>query len=604
MESYIRIMDELCSLTDELKNERLRTLAGFLDQRINNPDTYLVFLGESCSGKSTLINSIIRKKVLPVSAIPSTGAITEIDLSGGSDEEAFFAINKDATMEELNEDIFQTLALRPDDKLERLRYSTCIADKGYSGVRIFDTPGYGSLIRKHEEVLVNFLPNADAIVYVVSYINGFQEADYEFLKGLLDLTREGVPFYLLVNRCPPATTADDRRVQEIYSYVISLLQKPVIPLTVIESFGENEEEVIQTAMSSFVKDIMLYLNSEEERSKLKDVFREYIVELIEFIEAEVERLIRNKELSEEEKRGQDALLNDFLGRLDKAEEVIIRPGFKKILDKFPSRLEECRKRIEDNTVSVIDTQDKASKEETIAYINHHVLNRNTGREVSELQFFLVNELDIIDNKLNDYLNKAIIQFEKDLKLNSPGAVYQTGMRIAKDAGAKFLNMGLLNYFAAFGGAGGAAAGVANAASHALKQVGDLFGKTFSLGTHNALKHSMKTIGLTSVKTLAVSAVVITELAFITVDYNTWKGKLKKQVSKVTKEWAEEILKVTNEELRKSEEINIENIKEINKLFRQRFSTEEETEEFTPEYLNNKMRRLGELKGEAVYGQGF
>ena len=37
--------------------------------------------------------------------------------------------------------------------------------------RIFDTPGYGSIVAEHEEVLKDFLPNSDFVVYTINYKN-------------------------------------------------------------------------------------------------------------------------------------------------------------------------------------------------------------------------------------------------------------------------------------------------------------------------------------------------------------------------------------------------------------------------------------------------
>ena len=71
-------VDKLCSIAKQLDNQKLYQVSLFLRQRINQPDSYVVFVGESCSGKSTIINSLIRKDILPVSSVPSTGTITEV----------------------------------------------------------------------------------------------------------------------------------------------------------------------------------------------------------------------------------------------------------------------------------------------------------------------------------------------------------------------------------------------------------------------------------------------------------------------------------------------------------------------------------------------
>ena len=112
--------DGLCSIAKQLNNNELFQVALFLRQRINQPDSYIVFLGESCSGKSTIINSIIEKSILPTSSVPSTGTITEVFVDQSAESDSFFVINRNATMEMLEYPIFCELALKPDPDVQRL----------------------------------------------------------------------------------------------------------------------------------------------------------------------------------------------------------------------------------------------------------------------------------------------------------------------------------------------------------------------------------------------------------------------------------------------------------------------------------------------------
>ena len=118
------------------------------------------------------------------------------------------------------------------------------------------------------------------------------------------------------------------------------------------------------------------------------------------------------------------------------------------------------------------------------------------------------------------------------------------------------------YFATFGGAGGAGAGVANAAKHLLKKSGDLFGKKFSRETYNALAHTLKKIGFTSVKAIGNAVTVIIEVAQVIIDYSTWKPKLKKQVRKGLDEWYEKTIGTVTKDLEKLKAENIKTLKDI------------------------------------------
>lgn len=599
MERYRKIIDELCNITNEMQNERLITLARFLRQRIYNPDTFLMFLGETSSGKSTLLNKIIGKDVLPYSAVPLTGSVTEIVFDSSIEKDEFYAINKDATMEVIDKEVFNELSKNADEQLERLRYVTKSEHDIYSGVRLFDTPGYGSLITEHDEVLFEYLHEVDAVAYVVQYRVGFQENDYEFLKELLNLTRVGIPFYLIINRCPTGIDESDRRVVEIYNTVTALLEKTSIPLTLIETYSSDDTNGFCESMNSFMDTVMIELNSPNNQQELKEVFGEYILDLIIQIKAELEKNIRNIVSSKEEKQKLEESVNKFVSDLEYTLNEIVVPGHDKVIKSLPDRIEKSKQNALDSIITSIDNQSSLSKEETVAYVRTHLLDYNIGKEVKELQFYLETEIDAIDKKANDYVNTAIVNFENSLDLTSPDNLYKAGISAMKGFGSNYLGAGLLSYFAKFGGAGGSGAGVANAASHALKKVGDLFGKTFSKETHNSLKHILKVLGLTSTKAISIAAAGIVEVISNIVDISTWKLKLKSEVKKGLRKWAEafeiESVKCINE----LKEENIKNFNSIIKAQKEMFSVEEDDIDIPEEQLRKMMDSVQQLEREVA-----
>ena len=297
MFDYNSQVDQLIEIAEKNKNSRAVNTGKFLKQRIANPESYVVCVGESCSGKSTIINGIIGKEVLPVSGVPSTASITEICFDKETSEDSFFAINKDATMEALSKEAFEKLALDPDENLERLRYVTH-SDDDWSGLKIFDTPGYGSLVEEHEEVLMEFLPNCDAILYTVSYRIGVQDEDYAFLQSLSDLTRCGIPFCLIINRCPEGIKEDDIRIQEIYGYVTGLLEKTSVPLVLIESVNTEENEILD--VNDIRKFIFTSANSADRKNELDEAFKSYVADLCDLVEGSVDTKLACAELSKEE----------------------------------------------------------------------------------------------------------------------------------------------------------------------------------------------------------------------------------------------------------------------------------------------------------------
>ena len=360
-------VDKLCSIAKQLDNQKLYQVSLFLRQRINQPDSYVVFVGESCSGKSTIINSLIRKDILPVSSVPSTGTITEVFVDENTDHDSYAVINRNATMELLDYPTFCELACRPDPNVQRLRAVLPSSGLGIPGVRLFDTPGYGSLIEAHDEVLMDFLPNCDSVVYIVGYKVGIQKEDHEFLGRLEELTRLGIPIYLVINRCPAGVTDSDRRVAEIYRTATSLLTNQEIPLFLIPSAPTHQELFIAPALSDLKAKIVQDLNSQDRRQDLYAAFLAYLNELAALLRSELERRIRNLEMDAAEAASLRDKMEKLGAEFQHAIDSIVRPGFHKIKTNLPKCVANRRDTMEKKICDEISRQHVGSKDEMIVY---------------------------------------------------------------------------------------------------------------------------------------------------------------------------------------------------------------------------------------------
>lgn len=561
MNNYIPQIEELCRIADEIGNETAVTAGKFLKQRVAQPDSYVVCLGESCSGKSTILNSLIGEELLPVSGVPSTAAITEICFENSIQEKEFYAINKNATMEVINQDTFQKLALKPDDELERLR-AKVYSSIDWSGIKIFDTPGYGSLVKEHEEVLMDFLPNCDAILYTVSYRVGIQDEDYVFLESMSNLTRSGIPFCLMINRCPHGANQDDVRIKEIVRYVTSLLEEKTVPTILISSFNAGELGCNPNSVNEIRDFIMDSVKSAERQEELEKAFKGYIFDLCDMINEDIDMRIARSSLSAEEMKDIYNAAVEYIKSLRQAKYDVVGPGFDRLKENFPRHVDLCANQLKTECIEEIKKQRKLDKEETDAYIKQYLLKRNGQKQAEELQFYLANELDAIDREVNDYLNKAIVRIRDDFKIRNVSEATETGLNMLVGAAGRGIERGLLTYFAKFGGRGGTGAGIANAASHALKKFGEVFGKTFSRETHNALKHVLAKLGLTSSKAVSAAVVVVIDALVFVVDINTWKQRLCGGIEKVAEKWAADVKDVTLKDIDKLRAENIRSLEEI------------------------------------------
>lgn len=555
----LEMLEQLVSITG---NPEIEAMSKFLYERIKHHDSYVVFLGETSSGKSSIINGLLDAPILPMKASPSTAAITEIELSNNCSGDEFYAINKNATIEKLNYKHFLQLSERPDEKLKRLKVKKKIDKTSLDNVRIFDTPGYGSIVAEHEEVLKDFLPNSDIVVYTVNYKIGIQDEDYIFLGFLRELIREDVKIYLLINRCPIGIHSKNPKVRNICSFVSDALtvNPEVFILHNLEAEEGNGHPLPHNSelWSSISKELI----SPNRLKSLESAFDKYIEDLY----LRCFKIIESRYLSAKiDKDDYEAILKvqkESAIRIRHAIPTMIIPVFDKIKNELPKRFEDVKNNVAKKIFSEINTSDRTGMEEMVAYTNAHLLPYTIKVETSEVQRYIDIELDDLNRQVDDYLQKEIVRFNNEITIqiqtNAGAAASSIIAGMIKEVGKNSLE----GYFVAYGGMGGANAGVANAVSHLLKKVGDLLGHTFSRSTHNGIKHFLAKIGATSMKAVGVAIAVVAEILFIAYKLATWKRKLKGKITDALKQWQDETLSIVTTDLAKLREENIETIKNI------------------------------------------
>ena len=120
-ETCIKRQEKIDSIVETLNIEDIKYKNLLVKDRIMNPSHFVVMLGETSAGKSTLINSLLSKKALPESVKPTTGVVTEVVISD-DEEESLLKIKRDAQIESIEKENFDKFTIKPDDDIERLRY--------------------------------------------------------------------------------------------------------------------------------------------------------------------------------------------------------------------------------------------------------------------------------------------------------------------------------------------------------------------------------------------------------------------------------------------------------------------------------------------------
>ena len=173
------------SLASAVKNDRVATEGQDLMSKLAEDRFTLAVVGQFKRGKSSLMNAIIGRDLLPIGVLPLTSAITI--LKYGPVEKLTILRERDAIFPE--QPPVSTLAeyvTEQGNPGNRKRVKAAVLELPLSflryGLEFVDTPGVGSAIVANTETTYTFLPQCDAVVFVTSVDSPLMEAEMDFLR--------------------------------------------------------------------------------------------------------------------------------------------------------------------------------------------------------------------------------------------------------------------------------------------------------------------------------------------------------------------------------------------------------------------------------------
>jgi ribosome biogenesis GTPase A len=181
----------------------------------------LAVVGQFKRGKSSLINAIIGREVLPTGVLPLTSAITilrygtrarlRIHRSGWSfaDEAPLAALPEFVTQEGNPSNRKQIEAVYVELPVRFLR----------RGLEFVDTPGIGSAIEANTVTTCNFVPRCDAVLFVTSVDAPLTTVETEFLRTVRQHVRK---IFFVLNKID---LLDERELGEVADYARRSLEE-------------------------------------------------------------------------------------------------------------------------------------------------------------------------------------------------------------------------------------------------------------------------------------------------------------------------------------------------------------------------------------------
>ncbi len=158
-------------------------------------DTYTVLVvGEAKRGKSTFVNALIGRRILPIDVEVATSQVFRIQ---NAEQDAFRVRFEDESVREISANELGRYGSQVEaNRGEAIRLNQIVrwieidtpTQFIPANITLLDTPGLGSLYAAHAQVTQRFVPFADAVIFALDSGQPVTSLELDFIKTILEVT--------------------------------------------------------------------------------------------------------------------------------------------------------------------------------------------------------------------------------------------------------------------------------------------------------------------------------------------------------------------------------------------------------------------------------
>jgi energy-coupling factor transporter ATP-binding protein EcfA2 len=533
----LAVIEDVKALANQVEDARHTLKLLLLAQRAHRPESFVVMVGETGTGKSTLINGLLGARILPSAAGPSTGTVTQV-ICRTTPSDRRIAIYKDGVQAELDEATFASLSENPAPELLRLQFHTDRAGRSLQGLNVIDTPGYNALVAEHDEILREFLPDSDAVVFVAGYRTGFGQTDQDLYEAVAQATSDDatMPLFLVVNRTPDAVGMKDKRVVEIKDNATdSLRREPRVLLIRSAPLAVAGAPAALPDVSALWTLVSEAARSESRVLAVQAKLGASVSEICEDMKVSILTCLDADAAGTEEVEAQLALLHK--GRQDSL--AAVEKCMVRLRSFLPALVRHEKGRMEMEVAKVVNESGKwLGQPDCTAFVVEHALPFEGRAACRAIGNAIATALAELDRELEEIANTTITQLRQRITPTNDVAS-RMATDLARVLAKRAFGEAAVGLLIARGGVGGVAAGAGNYVKMAVKRVGQLFDKTFGREVYAQIG---RLFNKRAVQALGAAAFVAIEATFLLWDIHHWQAQIKERAGKAIEKWETDVVR--------------------------------------------------------------
>lgn len=204
-------LNELADIANILHPDGADSILGRIENRISEQKIQkIAIVGRYSTGKSSLINALLGKNILPTSPVPTTKAITYI--FKGS--EPFLSSEMQNGEIVVHQSIENLKNLYDKDIQKATKITVALPDFPFSDLTIADTPGLEDPDQSVTQLTLDILPETDAVVVVLDANYMQSKVEFEFIASLLQNDRER-KLFVVINKVDGKSEAEIKKLEQL-----------------------------------------------------------------------------------------------------------------------------------------------------------------------------------------------------------------------------------------------------------------------------------------------------------------------------------------------------------------------------------------------------